>query len=372
MSLHRNGPLTDLRVIEFAGLGAAPFCSMLLAELGADVVRIDRPDAAPAGAYSLISRSRRSVVLDLKTADGVDTALRLITKADALTESFRPGVMERLALGPEAAFARNPRLVYGRLSGWGQTGPLAHAAGHDINYTALSGALHAIGTAAQPGIPLNLVADLGGGALYLALGVLAGVLHARSSGEGQVVDCAMSDGAASLMTMYYGAVAAGDWIDQRASNRLDGGAYFYSTYECADGQWIALGPLEPQFYVRLLELLGVQDQDGWDQRDDRQSWTTCRMRLAILIRQRPRSEWVKLLEGTDACFAPVLSLKEAPLHPHHRARATFVSAFGVTQPAPAPRFSKTPGAIQSPPPQPGQHTQEVLEDWLGERYGTAR
>jgi alpha-methylacyl-CoA racemase len=366
MSLTRSGPLTDLRIVEFAGLGAAPFCSMLLAELGADVVRIDRPGTAPPGPFGLISRSRRSVLLDLKTAAGAETALRLIERADALTESFRPGVMERLGLGPEAALARNRRLVYGRLSGWGQTGPLAHAAGHDINYIAISGALHAIGSSGQPSIPLNLVADLGGGALYLAMGVLAGVLHARCAGEGQVVDCAMSDGAASLMTMYYGAVAAGEWRDQRASNRLDGGAYFYSTYECADGQWIALGPLEPKFYARLLALLGVQSLDGWDQSDDRQSWAARRTKLAALIRQRPREEWMALLEGTDACVAPVLSLREAPGHPHHRARETFVSAFGITQPAPAPRFSRTPGAILGPPPQPGEHTQEVLAEWLKE------
>jgi alpha-methylacyl-CoA racemase len=366
MPAARSGPLTDLRIVEFAGLGAAPFCSMLLAELGADVVRIDRPGAAAPGPYGLISRSRRSILLDLKTPRDVEVALRLVEKADALTESFRPGVMERLGLGPEIALARNPRLVYGRLSGWGQNGPLAQAAGHDINYTALSGALHAIGPPEQPSIPLNLIADLGGGALYLAMGVLAGIVHARSTGEGQAVDCAMSDGAVSLMTMYYGAVAAGDWNDQRSSNRLDGGAYFYSTYECADGQWIALGPLEPQFYAQLLTLLGLTGKDGWD-RAERHSWTARRAQLANLIHERPRSEWIALLEGTDACFAPVLSLKDAPLHPHHRARAAFVSAFGITQPAPAPRFSKTPGVIQGPPPQPGEHSQEVLEEWGIER-----
>jgi alpha-methylacyl-CoA racemase len=359
----RSGPLTDLRIVEFAGLGAAPFCSMLLAELGADVVRVDRPGAAAPSAYSLISRSRRSITLDLKAPRDVEVALRLIGKADALTESFRPGVMERLGLGPEIALAHHPRLVYGRLSGWGQDGPLAQAAGHDINYTALSGALHAMGTPEQPSIPLNLVADLGGGALYLGIGVLAGVLHARSTGQGQVVDCAMSDGAVSLMTMYYGAVAAGDWKDQRLSNRLDGGAYFYSTYQCADGQWIALGPLEPQFYSRLLTLLGIDGQTGWDQYEERGSWATRRARLADLIRQRPRTEWIALLEGTDACFAPVLSLTDAPLHPHHLARDTFVSAFGIRQPAPAPRFSRTPGVIQGPPPRPGEHTQEILAEW---------
>jgi alpha-methylacyl-CoA racemase len=362
MSFVRSGPLVDLRILEFAGLGAAPFCSMLLAEMGADVVRIDRPETLPPGPYSLISRSRRSAVLDLKTAAGVETALQLIEKADALTESFRPGVMERLGLGPEVALARQPRLVYGRLSGWGQSGPLAQAAGHDINYIALSGALHAIG-AEQPTIPLNLVADLGGGALYLAMGVLAGVLHARSSGQGQVVDCAMSDGVASLMTMYYGAVAAGEWNDRRASNLLDGAAYFYSSYQCADGQWIALGPLEPQFYRELLTLLQVKPEEGWEEPLDPSSWRERHARLAALIRSRPRSDWVALLEGTDACFAPVLSLKDAPLHPHNRARATFVSQFGVTQPAPTPRFSGTPGAIQGPPPLPGAHTREVLEEW---------
>ena len=366
----RRGPLTDLRIVEFAGLGAAPFCSMLLAELGADVVRVDRPGAAAPNAYSLISRSRRSITLDLKTSGDTQIALSLIERADALTESFRPGVMERLGLGPEVALARHPRLVYGRLSGWGQNGPLAQAAGHDINYTALSGALHAIGAPERPSIPLNLISDLGGGALYLAMGVLAGVLHARSSGEGQVVDCAMSDGAASLMTMYYGAVAAGEWNDQRLSNRLDGGAYFYSTYECADGLWIALGPLEPQFYARLLTLLGLKSRDDWDDPDEPRSWAARRARLGNLIRQRPRNEWIALLEGTDACFAPVLSLKDAPHHPHHRARDTFVSAFGITQPAPAPRFSKTPGAIQSAPPQPGEHAREILQEWNIRTSGT--
>jgi alpha-methylacyl-CoA racemase len=271
--------------------------------------------------------------------------------------------MERLGLGPDVVLARKPPLVYGRLSGWGQTGPLAQAAGHDITYSALSGALHAVGTAAQPGIPLNLVADLGGGALYLAMGVLAGILHARATGEGQVVDCAMSDGAASLMTMYYGAMAAGAWHDQRESNLLDGGAYFYSTYQCADGQWIAVGPLEPQFYAQLLKLLGIPATDGWDDPEDREAWSARRAHLASLFRQRPRSEWIALLEGTDACFAPVLSLTDAPTHYHHQARKTFVSAFGITQPAPAPRFSRTPGAIQHPPPHPGEHTDEVLREW---------
>lgn len=363
MSIARQGPLTDLRIVEFAGLGAAPFCSMLLADLGADVVRIDRPGATAPGPYDLISRSRRTITLDLKQPSGVETALRLAEKADALTESFRPGVMERLGLGPEVALKRNSRLVYARLSGWGQSGPLAQTAGHDINYIALSGALHAIGPRERPAIPLNLVGDLGGGALYLALGLLAGVMHARKTGEGQVVDCAISDGVASLMTMYYGAFAAGDWKDARGSNSLDGGAYFYSTYECSDGKWIALGALEPQFYARLLEAIGVEDEEAWRQPYGRTTWPERQVRLARLIRARPRSAWIELLETTDACFAPVLSLKDAPLHPHNQARQTFISAFGVTQPAPAPRFSKTPGAIQNPPPQPGEHGDEVLKEW---------
>jgi alpha-methylacyl-CoA racemase len=363
MSIARRGPLKELRIVEFAGLGAAPFCSMLLAELGADVVRIDRPGAPPPGPYDLISRSRRSVVLDLKRSADVETALRLVEKADALTESFRPGVMEKLGLGPEAALSRNPRLVYGRLTGWGQTGPLARAAGHDLNYIALSGALHAIGSAERPAIPLNLVGDLGGGALYLALGLLAGMLHARSSGQGQVVDCAITDGAASLMTMYYGAVAAGDWRDSRSSNSLDGGAYFYSTYECADGLWIALGPLEPQFYATLLAALGIKDDPEWAHPFERGTWSARHARVAELIKARPRTAWIESLEGTDACFAPVLSLNDAPSHPHNRARETFVSAFGVTQPAPAPRFSRTPGAIHSAPPMPGEHSEQVLREW---------
>jgi alpha-methylacyl-CoA racemase len=357
-----SGPLAGIRVVEFAGLGAAPFCGMLLSDLGADVVRIDRPDADSPGAFSLISRGRRSVALDLKSALGIDQSLALLGRADALLEGFRPGVMERLGLGPEIVLARNPRLVYGRMTGWGQSGPLAHAAGHDINYISLAGALHAIGAREKPAVPLNLVGDFGGGSLYLALGLLAALLHARSTGKGQVVDCAMVDGAASLMTLFYGARAGGQWQDERQSNSLDGGAPFYDTYECADGAWISVGALEPHFFAELLDKLEIGSAGARSQWN-RGSWPELRARLAATFRTRVRAEWQNLLEGTDVCFAPVLSMAEAPAHPHNVARKTFVEVNGVTQPAPAPRFSVTPGEIQGPPPAIGAHTRQVFQEW---------
>ena len=282
--------------------------------------------------------------------------------ADAVFEGFRPGVMERLGLGPDIALARNPRLVYGRMTGWGQTGPFAQAAGHDMNYIAISGALAAIGTAEKPIPPLNLVGDFGGGALYLAFGLLAGVIHARASGLGQVIDCAMTDGAASLMAMFYGMKASGIWREGRRSNLLDGGAYFYDTYQCADGGWVSIGSLEPQFYALLLEKTGISDPEFKSQMD-RDAWPARREKLAKVFASKTRDEWCEIMNATDVCFAPVLDLDEAPAHPHNAARQTFVEVAGVTQPAPAPRFSATPGRIAGPPPAIGAHNKVALLDW---------
>jgi alpha-methylacyl-CoA racemase len=292
----------------------------------------------------------------------VEACLKLMETADAVFEGFRPGVMERLGLGPDVALARNPKLVFGRMTGWGQTGPYAQAAGHDMNYIAISGALRAIGTVDKPTPPLNLVGDFGGGALYLAFGLLAGVIHARATGQGQVIDCAMSDGAASLMAMFYGMKAAGGWSDNRRSNLLDGGAHFYDTYQCADGEWIALGSIEPQFYALLLEKTGITDP-AFKAQMDRAQWPELHEKLAAVIVTKTRAEWCEIMEGTDVCFGPILSLDEAPKHAHNVARATFVEIEGVTQPAPAPRFSATPGAIAGPPPAIGAHNRAALEGW---------
>ncbi len=357
-----QGPLSNLKVLEFAGIGPGPFCGMLLSDLGADVVRIDRKGAGRGGKADVTSRGRRSIAMDLKAPAAVEACLKLMETSDAVFEGFRPGVMERLGLGPDVALGRNPRLVYGRMTGWGQTGPYAKAAGHDMNYIAISGALSAIGTTEKPIPPLNLVGDFGGGALYLAFGLLAGVLHARASGEGQVIDCAMSDGAASLMAMFYGFKAAGAWTGHRRDNLLDGGAHFYDTYQCADGAWISIASIEPQFYALLLEKTGIVDPEFAAQMD-RGRWPDLKARLAKVIGAKPRDYWVELMAGTDVCFAPVLDLDEAPRHPHNRARETFLDIDGVIQPAPAPRFSKTPGAVAGPPPSIGAHTREALRDW---------
>jgi len=358
----RQGPLSGLRIIEFAGIGPGPFCGMLLSDLGADVVRIDRKGGGRGAPSDVTSRGRRSVALDLKSPAAVETCLKLMEKADGIIEGFRPGVMERLGLGPDVALQRNPKLVYGRMTGWGQHGPYAHAAGHDMNYIAITGALHAIGTDEKPVPPLNLVGDFGGGALYLAFGLLAGVIHARETGRGQVVDCAMSDGAASLMAMFYGFKAAGMWKEERRTNLLDGGAHFYDTYKCADGRWVSIGSIEPQFYALLLEKTGIDDPD-FQRQMDRGAWPQLREKLAHVIAQKTRDEWTEIMGGTDVCFAPVLDLDEAPKHPHNVARKTFVEVEGVTQPAPAPRFSATPGRIQGPPPAIGAHSREALLEW---------
>jgi alpha-methylacyl-CoA racemase len=358
----RQGPLTGLKIVEFAGIGPGPFCGMLLSDLGADVIRIDRRGAGRGSPTDVTARGRRSVALDLKTPAAIEACLKLFEQADVVFEGFRPGVMERLGLGPDVALKRNPKLVYGRMTGWGQTGPYAQAAGHDQNYIAITGALHAIGTQDKPVPPLNLVGDFGGGALYLAFGLLAGVISARETGKGQVVDCAMSDGAASLMAMFYGMKAAGVWSNERRANLLDGGAHFYDTYQCSDGRWISIGSIEPQFYALLLEKTGVSDPD-FQRQMDRSLWPQLREKLAAVIARKTRDEWTEIMAGTDVCFAPVLDLDEAPRHPHNAARQTFVEVAGVTQPAPAPRFSATPGAIQGPPPAIGAHTRDALADW---------
>ena len=357
-----KGPLSGLKIVEFAGIGPGPFCGMLLSDLGADVVRVDRKGGGRGSKFDVTARGRRSVALDLKTPQAVEACLTLMERADAAFEGFRPGVMERLGLGPEVALKRNPKLVYGRMTGWGQFGPLAQAAGHDINYIAITGALAAIGAGDKPIPPLNLVGDFGGGALYLAFGLLAGVIHARATGEGQVIDCAMTDGSASLMAMFYGMTASGMWREGRAANLLDGGAPFYDVYRCKDDQWIALGSIEPQFYALLLEKAGLDDPQ-FKLQMSRDDWPSLKTKLADVIKTKTRDEWTKLMEGSDVCFAPVLGLKEAAGHPHNAARETFVTIDGVVQPAPAPRFSATPGAIQAPPPAIGADNQTALADW---------
>jgi alpha-methylacyl-CoA racemase len=365
------GPLTGIRVVEMVGLGPCPFAAMMLADMGAEVIRIDRK--APPGAvnpfpelgtkFDVMARGRRSLALDLKQAAGRDTALALIAKADILIEGFRPGVMERLGLGPDTCLAANPKLVYGRITGWGQHGPLAQAAGHDINYIALTGVLHAMGRAdGTPAPPLNLVGDFGGGAMMLAFGVVCAALEARSSGKGQVVDAAMTDGAALLGAMMYGFRAYGSWSDTREANLLDGGAHFYDTYACADGKFVSVGAIEPHFYALLLKLTGIDDPDFAAQMDPA-AWPALADKLAAVFKTRTRDDWCALLEGSDACFAPVLDMGEAPQHPHNAARATFVDIDGVTQPAPAPRFSRTEAGIQGAPAQPGQHSAAILADW---------
>jgi alpha-methylacyl-CoA racemase len=357
------GPLSGIKVVEFAGIGPGPFGAMVLADMGAEVVRLDRPDGAPMDRRDAVLRGRRSVTLDLKQPAAVEAALRLCDGADALIEGFRPGVMERLGLGPAVVLGRNPRLAYGRMTGWGQFGPLAQAAGHDMNYIALTGALHAMGRPGErPAPPLNLVGDYGGGGMLLALGLLAAILSARSTGRGQVVDAAMTDGAALLMAPIYAMLGRGRWQAQRESNMLDGAAPWYDTYTCADGGFLSVGPIEPQFFALFLEKLGL-DPAAHQDRMKPAAWPALKEELAAIFRTRPRDHWAALFEGSDACVAPVLSPLEAPAYPHNAARETFVTRDGVVQPAPAPRFSATPGAIQGPPPKIGAHNDEALTDW---------
>ena len=359
------GPLAGLRVLEIAGVGPGPHCAMLLADMGADVLRIDRVRARYRvhARTDLLNRGRRSVALNLKQPRAVEAALSLAERADVLLEGFRPGVMERLGLGPEPVLARNPKLVYARLTGWGQEGPLAQAAGHDLNYLALTGALHAIGPASgPPAPPLNLAGDFGGGALYAAFGIMAALFERGTSGKGQVVDAAMVDGAASLMTFVQGLAAAGWWRDEREANLIDGGAPFYRCYQTADGKWVALGDIEPEFYDAFLRLTGL-DAEPLPKRMDRARWPELTERFKRLFLTKTREEWCALLEGTDACFAPVLSLEEAPGHPHMAARGALATNHGIVQSGPAPRFSRTPGRLSRPPPAPGKDTQQALADW---------
>ncbi|MFI9306133.1 CaiB/BaiF CoA transferase family protein [Streptomyces triculaminicus] len=361
-----SGPLTGVRVLELAGIGPGPFAAMLLADLGADVVRVDRPGGPGLGvdpAYDITNRNKRSVLVDLKSPDGPPAVLDLAGRADILLEGYRPGVAERLGVGPDAALARNPALVYGRMTGWGQQGPLAHAAGHDIGYIAVTGALGMTGPADGPPYPAaNLLGDYAGGSLYLVVGVLAALQHARATGTGQVVDAAIVDGTAHLTAMIHAMLAAGGWQDRRGANLLDGGVPFYGTYETADGGHMAVGALEPRFYAEFARLLGLEDAQA-AARADAGRWEELRAAVAARFRQRTRAEWTEVFEGTDACVAPVLSLREAPRHPHLAARGTFAEHAGITQPAPAPRFSATPGSLRRPPARPGAHTAEVARDW---------
>ena len=362
------GPLAGLKIVEMAGIGPAPMCAMLLADLGATVLRVDRQEPSGLGLpgaarFSVTQRSRHAIAVDLKRRDGVDLVLRLADTADALIEGFRPGVMERLGLGPETCLARNPRLVYGRMTGWGQEGPLAQAAGHDLNYIALAGVLHSIGRAgAPPTPPLNLVGDFGGGALYLAPGVACGIFAAQRAGKGQAVDAAMVDGAASLAAMFWGLRAAGQMSLTRGENVLDSGAFFYDVYECKDGKYISLAAIEDKFLADFLRRMEI-DPGEMPAKLDRKRWPEAKAKLQARFKTRTREEWCRLLEGSDACFAPVLSLDEAPAHPHNIARGTFVEVDGIVQPAPAPRFSRTPAGKPTPPELPGERGNASLAQW---------
>ncbi len=371
------GPLTGLRVLEFEAIGPGPFAAMMLADMGADVLLVDRPQAAGLGVssdrrFETMLRGRRSVTLDLKTPGGVEAALMLAERADAIVEGFRPGVMERLGLGPEVLFARNPKLVYGRMTGWGQTGPLAARAGHDINYIALSGVLNAIGRAGdKPVPPLNLVGDFGGGGMLLAFGIACGVIEARSSGRGQVVDAAMVDGASLLATMFAGFQAAGHWSERRGENILDSGAPWYDTYATADGKYVAIGAIEPKFYAALLERLGLAGE-ALPKQHDRAGWPALRERFATIFASKTRDEWCAAFDGSDACFAPVLGFTEARAHPHNLERGTSLTIGCVEQPAPAPRFGRTPGGVRGAPPERGEHGRAALAAWGFDDDGIAR
>lgn len=357
------GPLAGTRIVEFAGIGPAPFAAMLLSDMGADIVRIERKGGnAVADMVPSINRGRNAIVLDLKTDQGVEAALKLVGSADALIEGFRPGVMERLGLGPDVSLERNPRLVYGRMTGWGQTGPLAHAAGHDINYIALTGALHAIGPQdGKPTPPLNLLGDFGGGSLYLAFGLVCALLEARTSGKGQVIDAAITDGVIHLMTMFYDSIANGTWLEARGSNIIDGGAHFYGTYETLDGKFVAIGSLEPQFYRELLEKLGLADDPAFAAQLDRSAWPDLRQKIAAAFKSKTRDEWDAVMLGSDVCYSPVLSISEVAGHPHNLAREAFVEVDGMYRTAPAPRFSRTVPRIKRA--QASTSIEDVLASW---------
>lgn len=362
------GPLQGIKIIELAGIGPGPFCGMMLADMGAELLRIDRSGAVgtdfPAEPrMDILARGRRSIGVDLKHPDGVETVLRLVEKADVIYEGFRPGVTERLGLGPDVCLARNPRIIYGRMTGWGQDGPLAKVAGHDINYIALTGALHSIGRKGEtPVPPLNLVGDFGGGGLLLAYGIVCALVETARSGKGQVVDAAMVDGAGALMGIIFGAHASGWWQDDRGSNMLDGAAHFYDTYETKDGKYVSIGSIEPQFYALLLKHTGLEGQDLPHQMD-RSQWPAMKEKLATIFKTKTRDEWCAIMEGSDVCFAPVLSLAEAPHHAHAKARGGFAELAGVINPGPAPRFSRTQPKLDLPPALPGEHTDAALTDW---------
>ena len=355
------GPLKGIKIIEMAGIGPGPFCGMVLADLGAEVIRIDRASAAGTGSREEpANRGKKSIAVDLKSEKGVEIVLKLVENSHAIFEGFRPGVMERLGLGPEICQARNEKIVYGRMTGWGQTGPLANAAGHDINYIALSGALAAIGRDDSPPVPpLNLIGDFGGGGMLLALGLVSALLESKSSGKGQVVDAAMTDGSSLLMTMMYSMHQSGFWNLERQTNLLDGAAHFYDTYKCKDGKFISLGSIEPQFYALLCEKAELSQAEFGEQMK-RETWKSKKERLCEIFLNKTRDEWCDLMEGTDVCFAPVLDMSEAPKHPHNIARKTFIELEGVIQPAPAPRFNRTENEITLPPAIAGEHSKEVL------------
>ena len=355
------GPLHGFRVIELAGIGPGPFCGMMLSDMGAEVIRVDRVGGAARRGRDVLARNRRSIAVDLKQPQGVEIVLKLVETADALFEGFRPGVTERLGIGPDDCMARNEKLVYGRMTGWGQDGPIAHAAGHDINYIGLAGALHAIGEpGGKPVPPLNLIGDFGGGGMLLAYGMVCGMLEASRSGKGQVIDAAMVDGAASLMAMFFSQVGRG-FKDERGANMLDGGAHFYNTYETKDGKYVCVGSIEPQFYAELVEKSGV-DASEFSAQMDAGQWVGFKEELAAVFKTKTRDEWCSVMEGSDVCFAPVLSILEAPGHPHNKHRGTFVDVDGVSQPAPAPRFSRTAAAISHPARIPGEDTHRILAD----------
>jgi alpha-methylacyl-CoA racemase len=360
------GPLEDVKIIEMGGIGPGPFCAMMLADMGAEIIRVERnkkPLFMLEPKYQVLHRSRRSISIDLKKQEGIKALLKLVEQADCLIEGFRPGVMEKLGLGPDVCLKYNPALVYGRMTGWGQEGPLARSAGHDINYISLSGTLHSIGRKNQnPVPPLNLVGDFGGGGMLLAFGIVCALFKTRKSGQGQVVDAAMVDGSAALMAGIYGMRAAGMWGDEHGTNLLDGGSHFYDTYKTSDGKWISVGSIEPQFYALLLKHTGIDDPDFQNQMDPT-IWPQLKNKIAAIFKTKTRDEWCEIMEGTDVCFAPVLSMEEAMKHPHNVERKTFVEIAGVKQPAPAPRFSRTHPEIQGPPPKPGEHTESILSDW---------
>ena len=365
------GPLQGIRLVEMAGIGPGPFAAMVLSDMGAEIIRIDRPSGKLGGTagrmtakQNVLNRGRRSIAIDLKSPEGVRTVLRLIEKADGLIEGFRPGVMERLGLGPDVCLERNPKLVFGRMTGWGQDGPLAKAAGHDMNYIALTGALHAIGRKGdKPVPPLNLIGDFGGGGMLIAFGVVCALLEAARSGKGQVVDAAMVDGAALLMAAPYAMFGAGLWKDERGVNILDSGAHFYEVYETADGKYVSIASIEPQFYRLLLEKTGLADDPEFEGQMDQEKWPRLKERLEAVFKTKTRDEWCEVMEGSDVCFAPVMALEEVSEHPHIAAREVFVERNGVKQPAPAPRFSRTAPEIQRAPPSPGEHSVEGLADW---------